>query len=236
MEIIKGIEMKGRALWLKKSRTLIFGDFHIGYEEALAKEGYLVPRSMFSEMKKDVEKLLELGPKTIVINGDLKHEFGEISNQEWQEALEILDMMMLYGKVILIKGNHDTILEPIAKKRDVEIKDFLILDSLVILHGHKIPLDKEIYDKKIRTIIIGHEHPAVSIKDNIKKETFKCFLRGKWHGKNLIVLPSFFLGAEGTDVKREQLLSPFLNEKSIGDFEAYVIGDRVYDFGKVKNL
>jgi uncharacterized protein len=236
MEILKGIEIKGKALWIKKEKALILGDLHIGYEEALAKQGFLVPRTIFIEMKKEIEELLGLRPKIIVINGDLKHEFGEISIQEWKEALEIIDMMPKTSKIILIKGNHDKILEPIARKRDVEIKDFLVLGDIAILHGNKVPLEKEIYDKKIKTIIIGHEHPAISIQDNIKKEKFKCFLKGKWHGKNLIVMPSMFLGTEGTDVKREELLSPFLNEKSIKDFEVYIVGDKTYRFGKVKNI
>ena len=236
MEILKGIKIKGKALWIKSEKALIFGDFHIGYEEALAKQGFLVPRSMFLEMKKEIEELLKLKPKIIVINGDLKHEFGKISIQEWQEALEIIDMIPKSCKVILIKGNHDKILEPIARKRDVDVRDFLILGEIAVLHGHKIPIDKDIYNKKVKTIIIGHEHPAISIQDNIKKEKFKCFLKGKWHGKNLVVIPSSFLGTEGTDVKREELLSPFLNEKSIKEFEVFVVGDKIYRFGKVKGI
>jgi putative SbcD/Mre11-related phosphoesterase len=236
MEIIKGIEIKGKALWIKKEKALIIGDSHIGYEEALAKQGFLVPRSMFLEMKKDLKELLKLKPELVIINGDLKHEFGEISIQEWQEALEIIDMIPKTSKIILIKGNHDKILEPIARKRDVEVRDFLILGENAILHGHKMLIDEEIQNKKVKTIIIGHEHPAISIQDNLKREKFKCFLKGKWHGKNLIVMPSFFLGTEGSDVKTEKLFSPFLKEQKIGNFEVFIVGDKTYRFGKVKDI
>ena len=39
---------------------------------------------------------------------------------------------------------------------------------------------------------------------------------------------------EGTDVLREKLLSPFLND--ISDFDVYIVSDEVMKFGKVKNL
>lgn len=236
MEILSGIEIKGKALWLKKQKTLIIADLHIGYEEAIINEGILVPKSTFSEMKKEILELLKLKPKIVVINGDLKHEFGQISKQEWQETLEILDLLLKKSDVILIKGNHDTILEPIAKKKKLKVVNFYIVDNIAILHGHKILLDKEIYARKIKTIIIGHEHPAVSIKEGVKNELYKCFLKGSWHGKNLVVMPSFFSVYEGSDVKRERLLSPFLDERKIRDFEVFVLGDKVYKFGKLKNI
>lgn len=239
MEILKGIEIKGKALWLKKSQVLIIADLHVGYEEALVEEGILVPKITFNEIKQELFELLKLKPKIVVINGDLKHEFGQISKQEWQETIEILDFLLKNKrKVVLVKGNHDTILEPIARKKNLKVVDFYVIDDVAILHGHKILLDKEIYDKKIKTIIIGHEHPAISIQDKIKSEIYKCFLKGKWHGKNLIVMPSFFSVYEGSNIRKEKLLSPFLNEKKIKDFEIYVLDEKgkAYWFGKLKKL
>ena len=238
MEIINGIEIKGKALWLAKQKVLVIGDLHIGYEEALTSEGILVPKLTFSEMKREILELLKLKPRVVVINGDLKHEFGEISRQEWFETLEILDILLKKCKVVLIKGNHDTILEPIARKKGLKVVNFYIVDDIVILHGHKILLDKEIYAKKIKTIIIGHEHPAVSIREGPKQELYKCFLKGKWHGKSLLVMPSFFSVYEGSDVKRESLLSPFLEEGALKSFEVYVLDEKgkVYNFGKLRGI
>lgn len=239
MEVLPGIEIKNKALWLKKERALIISDLHIGYEEALIEEGIFVPKTMFKEMLTEIKELLKLKPKVIVINGDLKHEFGEISRQEWQETLEILNLLLKNKrKVVLIKGNHDTILEPIARKKGLTVRDFYCVDDVCILHGHKILLEKGVYDKKIKTIIIGHEHPAVSIREGSRFEIYKCFLKGKWHGKNLVVMPSFFSVFEGSDVKKEKLLSPFLDEKKLGNFEVYVLDEKgkTYEFGKLKNI
>ncbi|MCX8193772.1 MAG: metallophosphoesterase [Candidatus Pacearchaeota archaeon] len=239
MEIVKGIEIKGKALWLKKFKALVVADLHIGYEEALIEEGIFIPKTTFGEIKKEIIELLKLKPKIVVINGDLKHKFGEISKQEWHDVFKILDLLLKNKrKVILIKGNHDTILEPIARKKELNVVDYYCIDNICILHGHKILLDKEIHDKKIETLVIGHEHPAVSIRDGAKQEIYKCFLEGKWHNKNLIVMPSFFSVYEGSDIKKEKLLSPFLNENEIKNFEVYTLDEtgKVYWFGKLKNI
>jgi putative SbcD/Mre11-related phosphoesterase len=239
MELLKGIEIKNKALWLKKEKTLVIADLHIGYEEALANEGILVPKLTFKEMKQEILELLKLKPRVIVINGDLKHEFGEISRQEWQDTLEILDLLMKNKrKVVLIKGNHDAILEPIARRKGLNVVNYYITGDVAILHGHKVLLDKEIYSKNIKTIVIAHEHPAVSIREGVKQELYKCFLRGSWHGKKLVVMPSFFSVYEGSDIKRERLLSPFLEERALKSFDVYVLDEKgkVYDFGKLKNI
>jgi len=249
MELIKGIEAKGKALWIKRHKILIIGDLHIGYEEALAKSGVYAPRRAFSELKKEVEILIaETRPVKIIINGDLKHEFGEISNQEWREVMEILDIMRKgCEEVILIKGNHDKILGPIAERMNLRAEEYyhipklekrgafdLSVGSICVLHGDKILKEKDVEDSDI--LIIGHEHPAISLSEGEKNEKYKCFLVGKWKRQKLIVIPSFFSLIEGTDINNEKLLSPYLHQ-DIGKFEVYVIGDdKIYKFGHLKNL
>ena len=232
MEILKGIEIKGKALWFKKQKVLVISDIHLGYEQTLVDSGILVPKSMFQDIKKEFLELLNLKPKTIVINGDLKHEFGRISKQEWKDAIELLDLFQKESEVILIRGNHDMFLDPIAKKKKLDVRDFFIFDDVCVLHGDKIFL--EALDKQIKTLVIGHDHPAVSIEDGLKREKFKCFLLGKYKDKNLVVMPSFFNLVEGSDIKRERLFSPFL--KDLKKFKVFALGDKAYDFGKVKDL
>jgi len=107
-----------------------------------------------------------------------------------------------------------------------------LLGKYLILHGEEIP--KEV-PKEVKTIIIGHEHPAVSIRDEIRTEKFKCFLVGKWKGKNLVSMPAFNPVVEGTDVQKEKLLSPFLKQ-DLSNFTVYVVADKIYRFGKLKNI
>src|SRR3989338_5426397 len=65
----------------------------------------------------------------IVLLGDVKHVFGSVLNQEWGDVLRLIDYfngkMKKRGKIIITRGNHDAILEPIAKKREnVQLVDY----------------------------------------------------------------------------------------------------------------
>src|SRR3989344_4737833 len=138
MKILDNIKAIDLALCLDS--TLIISDVHIGYEEALNKQGVLIPRLQFGEMVKRIEKISGIAGKIdkIIINGDLKHEFGTISEQEWRNVLKFLDLLAKHcNEVILIKGNHDMILGPIARKRNVRIVDYYLIDNVLIIHGDK---------------------------------------------------------------------------------------------------
>lgn len=115
----------------------------------------------------------------------------------------------------------------------MEVVDYYKINDTYICHGDVIPKNKDFTDSKM--IIIGHEHPAVSLKEKTKIERYKCFLKGKYKDKILIVQPSFNPLIEGADVLKERMLSPFLKQ-SLSNFNVLVIADKVYDFGKLKNL
>ena len=236
MKILPNIEIVDLALYFNS--TLVIADVHIGYEEALNRQGILVPRLQFDEMAKRIYNIFNILKdktiKTIIINGDLKHEFGTISEQEWRNTLKFLDLLAKHcNEIILIKGNHDTVLGTIARKRNVKVLENHIINKIIITHGNKIP-DKDAL-KDVSTIIIGHEHPAVSIKGGPRVERFKCFLKGRYKGRNLIVQPSFNTLVEGTDILRDKHLSPFLKQ-NLDNFEVFVVEDKVYNFGKLRNL
>jgi putative SbcD/Mre11-related phosphoesterase len=232
MQLLKKFEIIGLAL--KVYENLVISDLHIGYEEALNKQGVLIPRFQFEEIMKNLEGLFKKVGKVnrVIINGDLKHEFGTISNQEWRHTLKVLDFLELHcDEVLIIKGNHDTIIGPIAKKRKVKVVEQFIDKDVIFLHGDKI-VD---IPKKVKTIIIGHEHPAVTIKDKVRAELFKCYLVGKFKGKELIVMPSFHFVQEGHDMLKEKVLSPYLKQ-DLDDFRVLIVSKGVYDFGKLKGL
>ncbi|MBD3361442.1 phosphoesterase [Candidatus Woesearchaeota archaeon] len=242
MELIKGIKAIDLGLWVDSCKTLVLADFHLGYEEELNQKGILIPRTLYKDVIDRLEKIFaEINSKisTIIINGDLKHEFGRISSQEWQEVMRLLTYLgRKCDKIVLVRGNHDTILGPIADKQKIKIVDELILDftdekgkknEIVITHGHKEP--KEIKD----IIIIGHEHPAIGLQEDARREKYKCYLLGKYRGKILIVQPSFNLLNEGTDVLFNELLSPLLDD--VSKFKLFIVDEKrkkILDFGKVK--
>ncbi len=231
MEIHPDIQIIDLGLFLAKHNALVFADFHIGYEEALNKQGVLIPRFQFKDIIARLERIFQqVHPETIIINGDIKHEFGTISGQEWRETLKLLDFLKRHCKrCILIRGNHDTILGPIADKQDIEIIDSYTLGGIIILHGHKL----QKINSKI--LIIAHEHPAVSLREGSRTERFKAFLKGKFKDCILIVQPSFNLVTEGSDVSTEKTLSPYLC-RNLADFKVFIVADKAYEFGKLGNL
>lgn len=233
MRILPNMEIADLALYFNS--TLVIADVHIGYEEALNKQGVLVPRLQFEEMVKRIERIFDVLKneriERVVVNGDLKHEFGTISEQEWRNTLKFLDLLSKHCKeIILVKGNHDNILGPIARKRNVKVVDCFEAGDVLITHGKKIPSIKN-----CKTIIIGHEHPAISLKEGPRVEKFKCFLKGRYKGKNLIVQPSFNTIIEGTDILKDRIMSPFLRQ-NLDSFDVYVVEDKVYEFGKLGKL
>jgi hypothetical protein len=170
----------------------------------------------------------------VIIAGDLKHEFGTITDQEWREVLNFLDYLSGHTEnIILIKGNHDTIIGPVADKKNIKIFDnyYLEKDGIYVTHGHNIPGDLNFSNSK--TVIIGHEHPAISLSEENRTEKIKCFLKGKFRNKNLIVIPSFNFLTEGTDIISEGTLSPFLCQ-NLEDFEIYAVEKKeVLYFSKI---
>ena len=89
-QILPRAKIVDLALHLEEENYLVIADLHLGYEEMLNKQGVLMPRINFRDIKERLErrvfsKLKKLDK--IIINGDLKHEFGTISEQEWSEVL-----------------------------------------------------------------------------------------------------------------------------------------------------
>ena len=238
MELLKGVMAEDLFLYLSEYKAFLISDIHIGYEESLNRQGIFVPRNNYADLLIRLEKALEKIKKKniiekIIINGDLIHEFGKISRKEKDLTNKFVNFLSNYGSVVLIEGNHDKALKYFIDEK-VEIKDKILFGKILIIHGDKIP-SKDLL-KTAKTIIIGHEHPAVAVTSGSRVEKYKCFLKGKYEHKDLIVMPSCNLFIEGTDVLREKMLSPFLRKNNILNFEAYIVEDKIYDFGKVKNL
>jgi len=231
--ISENIEIIDLGIYLEKEKLLAVADIHLGYEEALTKQGVLIPKFHFKDLIKRLEAMIaQTSPKTILINGDLKHEFGRILEEEWRTVRKlILFLKKNCEELIVLKGNHDKITDVITETLSLETKKEFQINGVLFCHGDSVPKDLE----NIKTVIIGHEHPAVSIRDDARSERFKCFLKGTYKKHTLIVMPSMNLLTIGTDVVSGRLLSPFLKQ-DLSDFEVWIVADQVYHFGKLSNL
>ena len=227
MNISKNLKIVDLSLYLEKEKTLVISDLHLGYEESLNKQGLLIPRFQIKEIKEKLRNILKkVEVKKVILNGDLKHDFGSISFSEWNQILDLIDFFE-NKEVIIIKGNHDVILNPIVKKRNIKLVDRYDTNNISIAHGDSILKDLK------KTIIIGHEHPAISFRDR-PGELYKCFLKGKYKNHELIVLPSFNQVYPGSDINKENILSPYI--KNIKNFEVFIVEDKVYNFGKLSKI
>lgn len=240
MRLANNIEAIDLGLYLVEHKTLLFSDFHLGFEESLNRQGIFVPRLHY----KDIVARLDLiflalqeqkkSVKTIVITGDLKHDFGRIQRQEWKDILNLTDYLLKHcSKLVLIKGNHDTILQPIANKKGIQLVPNYRVDSILVIHGDVLPKDLH----GVKTIIMGHEHPAIGLRAKGRVERYKCYLVGTYKRRTLIVQPSFNLLVEGSDVLHEQLLSPLLTD--ISSFNTFVLDEKdnnILAFGTIRSL
>ncbi len=239
MEILPNLEIIDLALWIKSEKTILFSDFHIGYEGELEETGILIPKFQLEDILKRLIAIFEkVKPTKIIINGDLKHHYPKILKQEWRNVLKLVDFLKRNcQELIIVRGNHDLFLGPIASKGRVKIVDDYIIKDIFICHGNTNKKNEEhlaLAGKKIKTLIIAHEHPAIVLKHQGKSEKYKCFLKGKFQKKNLLVMPSFNPLSGGTDITGSRRFSPYLPD--ISNFEVFAIGEKVYNFGKVKNL
>lgn len=245
---IERFEIVESCLFWCEEKILIVGDMHLGYENYLEEGGWSFPKTQMEVSEVVLKKIFKKTGKLkkVILLGDVKHFFSGILAGEYSDFNFIMGLikknLVEKGKVIITKGNHDKILAPIIKRYNfVSLKDVFVWKDVGFFHGHfdiVEDLNKGLLDKKIKIILIGHYHPAVTLKDDVKQERYKCFLYGKHKKlkKKLIILPSFFPLVEGSDIFSNSIIKD--NNINISRFEVYAVdGDgKVYDFGKAGKL
>ncbi|MFH1408869.1 MAG: metallophosphoesterase [Nanoarchaeota archaeon] len=228
--ITRSLSLLSTAAIIPRCKTLVLSDFHIGIEHELLSHGLLVPKTHFKQLLAQLTAMMDAAkPERVIITGDFKHSFGAISDQEWRDGATLLDVLTNSSECILIKGNHDPFLPPIAKKRNIRIEDSFRIGNALLVHGDVLPAPAKL--KGISLIIIGHEHPAYRVQSNLRSEIFKCFIWGRWKRRRLLVLPSSNPLYVGTDI-REGSFGPFM--KDLTNREYFVLGDRFYLFPEPK--
>jgi len=228
IRIAKGITItEYSAAVLEKEQTGVIADLHIGMEET----GMISTRVQTAEIMKKTRMLIrDYGIKTLVLNGDLKFSFGRGLRQEWDELGNYIGEMKKLVRIIAIKGNHDLYLQNIM--RDTEIVETYETGGFRVTHGN---LDLE--PSKKQMTIIGHDHPAVKVRDELgAMHEYQAYMFIK--KENVLVLPAFNPLSIGFNIVNEQRwLSPILGKCNVLDAEIYAIADdEVVDIGKLNKL
>jgi putative SbcD/Mre11-related phosphoesterase len=195
---------------------VVISDLQLGEELYLAEEmGVFVPQTQLKEIEADLAAILEVTrARQVIVNGDLKHEFGEASHQEWREVRELIEFLrQKVDEIIVVRGNHDNYLLTIAGSIGIQVYDpYYFAEGTAFTHGHR----RIEYPRGIETLVIGHEQPAIVLKRGFDTVKVPCLLYGKTKtGEGFVCLPAFSPLSEGTALnveKKDELLSPILRE------------------------
>ncbi len=213
------------AAYLKDIDAMIFADLHLGMEGVLSEEGIFLPRS-FSKSTIDIifRSVSSVEPSMVIFNGDIKHGFGLLNTSEWavlREFFSGLSQMKL--DILVIRGNHDNYLGVLLDKYGIPFEKRWDHTIYTIMHGH----ESMSWDELGEVVIIGHEHPSVTLRDEVGvKFKFKCFMWGEYKGHKILVLPSVGELATGSTISlysEEDILSPLLRNVNMSGFKPYAV-------------
>lgn len=203
---------------LKLKNFLIIADLHL----SMMQESSFIPIIFEKEILKDLKELKKQSKtNTLIINGDIKHDFGK-EKEDFFYLSNFLDKLKeIYNQIIIIQGNHDNYIKNIALKKDITVvKRINFGNKIVITHGDYYYNDFE----KNKIFIIGNEHPFLKIREyNLEIPVFLI-------NKKLIVLPPFNKFLKGNNVLNKSFLSPYL--KKIKETKiVYVENNKLINFG-----
>lgn len=233
------IKYIGKCLFIEENneKILVIGDIHLGIGKEIDRGGISVSEKMFDEMIDELKNIFERTEEIdkVVLLGDIKHDFSRLESQVGEQIGALFEFLGDNCKeVILVKGNHDSYLRIVAGKKMIEVKNYFIWKDYCFLHGDKD--FKELYEKNVKKWIMAHVHPAVSLRDGVKEEKYKCFLVGKYKGREVIIVPSFLDSNSGIDVR---YLDKEMSWKfELGNFDVKIVGENfdVLDFGPLKKI
>lgn len=233
-ETVEGIP----ALYHPGLDILVISDLHLGLEGSMTSEGSYVPKFHLDDLLKDIEKARSRTEASrVLLNGDLKNEFRKSYYSEKSEVSELLQhLKRRFEEVIIVEGNHDQFIENTVEDEGLELNDYFFEDGILFIHGDELPENIVEDSLEYDTIVLGHEHPALSLKDDIGvAEKVDAILYGETdEGRKLVVLPAFSDISNGTkvnEVPSRKLLSPVLKDKvNVKELKAVAVSREAGNF------
>ncbi len=156
-------------------KILLLSDTHIGYEVELILKGLRVPRQTRRLLEHYINIAMRENVNSIAILGDIKHEIP-IALETYKDVEYFLREISNYFEyIILTQGNHDGGIDKIVDK--IGRKNILLYDSrgvcitmkdgkrALLLHGNAKPKIEDLINSDF--LIMGHTHPAITIRDII---------------------------------------------------------------------
>jgi putative SbcD/Mre11-related phosphoesterase len=201
LEISPGIWLDHRrAAFLEADRILCVSDLHLGYAWAHRYSGQLMPLRDDDLLQRLSELCAFYKPAHLAILGDIVHYSVPVVELK-RELTDLFRGLRQLCGLKLILGNHDQHLRKLADDADeFDFLDHFETEKFLLLHGHE-DLPARPPHKRI---IMGHEHPSISLGDGIRSAKFPCFAISR----TTILLPAFSLWAAGVDISGNPFLGP----------------------------
>ena len=170
-----------RALFLRKQKSLVLSDLHIGKSAHFQKSGIPIPSSVLQHDLYRLEELIHhFKAENLIIVGDLFHAEYNRDLDEFKKWLNSFTKL----NIQLIKGNHDRLKSSVYSNFNIEVfSDELISNQLKFVHDFS-KIDENLFT------ISGHTHPGVFIKGKARQRIkLPCFQVTN----NQLILPAFSL-------------------------------------------
>ena len=203
-EIEPGVRITNdRCVVFDREKVLVIGDLHLGYERALEDEGMYLPRLNTESIRELLNRILEkYEPRTVVLLGDIKHDFRRAKFEGKEEVRNIVRLIADAAEPVIVKGNHDNYVQNIVADMGIDVVDYYDVGGYRLEHGH--------VDSGVRPVVIGHEHPSVRISGSMCGGIkMQCFMYARKEG--VLVIPPFSFLSSGTDFSsglQEDFMSP----------------------------
>lgn len=199
LEIAPGLWLDHRrAAYLEREGVLCVSDLHLGYAWAHRYHGQLMPVHAPEQL---LERLLELcreyEPNTFAFLGDIVHQAVPVSAIRDELAALVAGLKSKCG-VQMILGNHDRKLRELMWG-ELEFIESYEAGPYLLIHGNESARGRQ-----DAFIIMGHEHPAISLGDGVSSAKFPCFMVSA----NVLILPAFSNWAAGSDIRHHEFMSP----------------------------
>ncbi|MFP3945732.1 MAG: metallophosphoesterase family protein [Archaeoglobaceae archaeon] len=206
-----------------RRRRLIIADLHLG-----------ILRFSDDSLVEKASSLAEMADE-VILAGDVKHDIG-MRSKEIKEVEKLIEGLKSAGlsssDITVLKGNHDGGIDSVIKTegtRGIRIND------VGIFHGHAMPHDDVLQAK---TLIFGHAHPAVLIRDEVGSFKERIWLEGKMSmdgkEKEIVVLPAFNEVCASTPVNLERPAGIFFRRWDYKKAEATLLDGTL--LGKLEML
>jgi hypothetical protein len=196
----KIVPFKPALLLEGKNRNLVVTDLHIGFENNFAANNIFIGKnSTINETIDEIESIIDsVKADSLILLGDIKASIKSITKSEWNEVPLFFEKISKKADVVLIPGNHDANINKLIPSNVTLVSSIgLVLENILLTHGHTIPSENFSHVEKI---IMGHVHPVYFQEGSVLNGqrvwiSLKCEKEKLFNSSSgtieVVILPSF---------------------------------------------